>query len=242
MPYLIDSPEGWFRKRQKDLYSLTYRWPENTDELPEPEQKAIQEKNRRDCLQLTAWFDANLPTTERQQLGPSEYSGWVCGGPGSIAIDFDPAGLVAFKEAWGSNDSPWELEHESIAEWQQKLNNCQLLVSPRPAPENLHWWDTPTGFIFIAIPANGDSLSRYDAAWRLTQLRPDLSGALTEDYPYGTFYAAENNRPDTVLIEYGSCRCETWSGLEYEKNHQKIELLKAALGIAGQKISVCVSD
>jgi len=75
MPYLRDTPEGWFRKHRRDIHVLEYEISEDFEKLPSRRQEALRKQYRKDSQILDQWIKANLPSVELTTLGPLEYSG-----------------------------------------------------------------------------------------------------------------------------------------------------------------------
>lgn len=238
MPYRIDTPEGWFRTKQKDLYVLNYRADDEGDCLSDSEMEAINKKYKEDQKVLSEWFLVNLPTTNLEVLGPSEYSGWILGGPCNVVADFDELSLAKFCATWGKPDSLWQVELEPYAQWLTKVRSCQLLTLPLATQQRVRWWDTSVGIILMS-KANDDALlSRRDAWWWLQQLVPELEGAKLDDCPYGEYFPKEEDS-SYIVIDGGDPRIDTWDSREYEKDQNRINKLREALGIL-KKDSVCV--
>lgn len=230
MPRLIETPEGWFRTRQKDLYVLQYQ-VSNQHSLSEKATKALNKKYREDQKTLYAWFAENLPDTEVQVLGPSEYSGYFLGGPCSIVTDFDAPSLAIFRATWEKPDSPWQIEHQTYDQWLAKIRSCVLLTVPLATQQRVLWWDTPAGIILLSAAHDNSLLSRWDAWWVLPQLLPVFKDTNMDDFPCGQYFPAEDPRRSYVVIDYGDLHCDKWRGDDYQKDTVRIAKLRKALGI-----------
>lgn len=243
MPYLIDTPEGWFRTKQKDLYVLDYRVDGESDCLSDSEMDAINKKYRDDQEILSEWFLVNLPATPLEVLGPSEYSGYILGGPCIIVADFDEPSLAKFCATWEKADSMWRVELKPYAQWLEKVRSCKLLPMPLATQQRVRWWDTPIGVILMSEAHDGISLSRRDAWWLLQQLVPELQSAKLDDYPYGEYFPKDDKSPSYIVIDCGDPCIDTWDSSEYEKDQSKINKLRKALGILKEdSVRVVVSD
>lgn len=106
MPYIISTPEEWFRIQQRDLYVIQYRAPvkENEDDIDDDE-SPFKQVHKQAQIALNAWFNERLPNTPLTIIGASEYSGWLIGGPAYFTADFDLHGLSLFKSDWGDTSS-----------------------------------------------------------------------------------------------------------------------------------------
>lgn len=240
MPYLIETPECWFRTNQRDIYELSYDVPENFFDLSAKAQKRIQTQYRKESRKLTAWFESNLPEITLTILGPSEYSGYILGGPTMKVADFDEKGLEVFNAHW-RDKQPWKIIVHSFAEWAQRLSNVHLLSAPADPEKSCSWWDTPEGIVLLSADQNGKLLSRYDASWLLNQLRPNLAKAEEYAYPYGEYHA--NTDHPLLIIGYGSPRGPEWSGDKYIKDKRRLSQLREALGLtASHKVRQIVDD
>lgn len=244
MPQLIETPEGWFRTRQKDLYVLKYRVDDEFDWGSNKAVNALNKKYKKDQKILSKWFSVNLPETKLEIVGPSEYSGYIIGGPSSIVTDFNETSLAAFHAAWGNVDSPWQVELESYDKWLAQARSCYLLPAPLTSQQRVRWWDTPVGIILMSASHNGFNLSRWDAMWRLRQLVPELKDAGIDDYPYGQYVPKNERCLGFIWIDYGDALNNwAWEGNKYKKDPDRINKLRAALGIPkDEPIQVVVGD
>lgn len=243
MPYLIDTPEGWFRTKQKDLYVLDYRVGDESDFLSDSEMGTINKKYRDDQEILSEWFLVNLPATPLEVLGPSEYSGYILGGPCNIVADFDESSLATFCASWDKADSMWQVELKHYAQWLAQVQSCKLLPIPLATQQRVRWWHTPTGIILMSEAHDGILLSRRDAWWQLQQLVPELQSAKLDDFPYGEYYPKDDQSPGYIVIDYGDPRIDTWDSSEYKKDLSRINKLREALAISQEdSVRIVVGD
>lgn len=240
MPYLIDTPEGWFRKRRRDIHVLEYEIPEEFENLSSRQQEALRKQYRKDSQILERWIKANLPGVELTILGPSEYSGYIIGGPTMKVADFDAPARKVFEQHWIAGQ-PWRVRIEPYADWAKKMDSVRLLTSQANPDESCRWWDTPQGIILMSADQEGKLLSSYDAAWRLKQLRPELAGVKDSAYPYGEYIVQPVE--SILLIGYGSFDFSEWSGEDYKKDQRRLDKLRAALGLTrSHRVRVVVDD
>jgi hypothetical protein len=242
MPYRIETPECWFRTRQIDLYVLEYQVSEEHS-LALSDSEALNTEYREDQKILHAWFSENLPATELQIVGPSEYSGYITGGPCSITADFDEASLTTFRAAWEKPDSRWQIELQTYNQWLVRIRSCVLLPVPLATQQRVLWWDTPEGFILLSAVTDNSLLSRWDAWWLLPQLLPVFKNANMDDFPCGEYFPDEDPRHSYVVIDYGDVYGDKWRGDDYEKTMVQIAKLREALGIPTEDfVNVVVGD
>jgi len=244
MPYLIDTPEGWFRKHCCDIHVLEYEIPEDFEKLSSRQQEALRKQYRKDNQILERWIKANLPCVELTILGPSEYSGYIIGGPTMRGADFDAASREAFEQHWAAG-RPWRVRIEPYADWAKKIESVRLLDIPASPNESCRWWDTPQGIILMSTDLEGNLLSRYDAFWRLKQLRPELTSTDVFASPYGEYVVQPGNASEKLylVIGHGSYKIPEWSGENLKKNSRWLGKLRAALGLTrSHKASVVVDD
>lgn len=242
MPYRIETPEGWFRTRQKDLYVLEHQVSEKHS-LAISASEALNKEYREDKKIIYAWFSDNIPATALQVVGPSEYSGYILGGPCSIAADFDESSLAIFRAAWDKPDSRWQIEHQSYDQWLARIRTCVLLPVPLTKQQRVLWWDTPAGFILLSAAHGNSLLSRREACWLLPQLLPAFKDATIDDFPCGQYFPAEGQRQSYVVIDYGDVFGEKWRGDDYGKDMAGVNKLREALGIAANdSVNIVVGD
>lgn len=240
MPYLLNTPEGWFRTNQRDIHELAYDVPDNFWDLSAKEQNRIKRQYREDSKKLTKWFKENLPDVELTILGPSEYSGYILGGPTMKVADFDEAGRKAFEAHWAPKQ-PWQILVHSYADWAKGIASVRLLELPANPDEPCRWWDTPEGIVLMSADHTGKLLSQYDANWLLKQFHPELAKVEEYAYPYGEYLISTNEL--LLIIGYGSYKVPEWSGDRYQKNRRRLSKLRAALGLTRRhKVRVILDD
>lgn len=244
MPYLIDTPEGWFRKYHCDIHVLEYEIPEEFEKLTSRQQEALRKQYHKDSQLLDQWVKKKLPDVELQILGPSEYSGYILGGPSIKVAKFDPVSRNTFEQHWLPG-CPWRIRIEPYADWAKKIESCQLLDTPSSPDKNCSWWDTPHGIILMSADQDGKLLSSYDAEWRLKQLRPEIANMGEFAYPYGQYMVQPKKDSEAryIVIGYGNYKVPEWSGDSYKKNRRRLGKLRAALGLPGShKVSIVIDD
>lgn len=228
MPQLINTPEDWFRNQMRDLYLIRLA----------QEEKYSKKKYIAEQKKLHTWFAEHLPHIHLSIVGPSEYSGWIEGGPRYLAADFDLTGLATFTAAWGE-ETFWRIEKWSFADWCKRVEAVGLLASPVGSLQKVRWWDTPRGILMLNANTKGNFLgglssetilSLQDGWWRLQQLFPEFSEHKADAFPCGFYWPAENTaRSSLMIIEY--VFCGGWDSDNYAKDVQKIRRLKNTIGI-----------
>lgn len=230
MPYLIGTPEGWFRINQRDLHLIR-----PTKEIGSREEWLSAKE------ELYAWFADHLPAVPLGIVGPSEYSGWIEGGPAYITADLDSSGIAALNAAW-KDGSSWKIETWLFDDWLKYIEAANLLSSPVPETQKwVRWWDTPKGILmlnattmgpFVDVEQGENILSLRDGWWRMQQLFPEFSGLKADAYPCGHFWRLEDVKaPALLVIRCAYTELHGWESHEYENDAGKIRKLKETIGI-----------
>lgn len=233
MPVIIDSPEAWFRTQQRDLHVIDYRKKPDFYDLDDRDKirlRIVQDKNL-----LKDWFKTHLPTIALSVIGPSEYSGWIEGGPRYLTADFDSAGLSLFEASWDEN-SLWKIEVWPFSGWKRRLDSARLLTAPLTVMEKLRWWDTPQGMLLVSAYTDEPGycenglLSLEDGWWKLQQIYPEFSGLPANTFPCGTFWPERyKGAPPFVFVEF--VWDQTWDSEDYIAHQDNGQRLKKALGV-----------
>lgn len=234
MPYLISTPEDWFRTQQRDLYVIQYRQKEEIEgEDGNIDESAFEQAQK----ELNTWFDELLPHTPLRIIGPSEYSGWIEGGPRYFTADFDQHGIALFQSAWDEN-SAWYIEVWPISDWRKRIDATQLLSSPVEKLQKIRWWDTPQGILLLSAYNTSDFgycengfLSLEDGWWKLQQLLPKLSKHQAKTFPCGKFWPFimdDKSRTD-IFVEF--VWDQAWDSKDYINNAENLQRLAKAIGI-----------
>lgn len=118
MPSLIRSPEEILCTTHADLFFIRFKngaqaHPAGRD----PDGQA----------ELFAWLGEHFPHVTPELIGPSEYSGWICGGiTGDVYLNWTEADVVTFSAAWedangDSIDPRFQCYHYPFTEYQRRL-------------------------------------------------------------------------------------------------------------------------
>ena len=233
MPYLLETPEKWFRTRHRDIHELVYDAPEDLWNRSKHKRDFYQRQFRKDTKKLLWWLKKFLPDVHTQIMGPSEYSGYILGGPMMLVVDFDAESRQRFETLW-TGRQPWRIEVHAHAEWATKVASVRISDAPGLPDEPCLWWDTPSGFILMSAYDSQRLLSFYDAEWLLMQKRPDIGLVEKECFPRGMFFPADHVRPcpAEIWVGYGPVMREgAWKGRDYIANESRVSALKLALGL-----------
>jgi hypothetical protein len=95
MPIILKTPEAWLREHQRDLYYFEF-----SADLDDVDSREQQEAALRELLAI------NFPTTPLELLGPPENSGWLIGGPATLAVDFSLEDVRVFSELCSGQQKP----------------------------------------------------------------------------------------------------------------------------------------
>lgn len=245
MPYLLDTPEGWFRTRHCDLHELVYDVPEDLWKRSKRKRDFYQRQYREDSKKLRWWLKKFLPHVEHLTLGSSEYSGYILGGPTMRVVDFDAESRQRFEALWAGRQ-PWRIEVHAYAEWAAKIASVRISDAPGVPDAPCLWWDTPSGFVLMSAYDSKRLLSFYDAEWLLRQQRPDIGLVEDECFPRGRFLPPGQTSGNHALIiaGYGPVTRENaWLGRKYIADKSRVRALKQALGLKdGQKVRIDYDD
>lgn len=243
MPMLIDSPESWFRREQRDLYFLSHSERRKAHELKPRALAALKKRYPSQVQAIESWLKIHLPAHRLMTIGPSEYSGWIMGGPSELALDLDAESVAKFMAAWVGYRSPWTLRTQHFSEWNERIMETTVVDPPLPQPRYLRWWDTPEGFLFLTGRDAERQISFGDADWRIRKLHGERFGERIQPFPCGEFYPGDDRYGPTIVIEWGDYREDSWRGTEYEENETRLLALRQALGLnPTQRVRVAVGD
>lgn len=233
MPVILDSPEAWFRTQQRDLYVIDYRKEPDFNDLDDEEDTRL--RIAQDQKPLKDWFKTHLPNTALSVIGPSEYSGWIEGGPCYLTADFDSAALSLFEASWDEN-SLWKIEVSLFSGWKQRIDSTRLLIAPLTEMKKLRWWDTPQGMLLVSTYTDDPGycedgfLSLEDGWWKVQQAYPEYSGLSANTFPCGTFWPVRyKGHPPFVFVEF--FWDQSWNSRDYVADPDNVSRLKHALGM-----------
>ncbi len=127
MPMLLSTPEHWFRTKACDIYE--FRPGEDQSALPD---------------ELKTWLAMTMPERQLQTLGPSEHSGWICGGPTMSVLAMNAAEVNMFQERWEdaagkSVDPRWQCYQWPFSSWREKFEKIAV-GKGRPALDVQYRW------------------------------------------------------------------------------------------------------
>lgn len=250
MPYLISTPENWFRTQKRDLHLICAR---NTQGRFSKRKYAEAQKL------LHAWFSDNLPHTSINIVGPSEYSGWIEGGPNYLTADLGKSDIAIFNTSWG-NDSFWKIETWPFLDWRMRVESTNPLPSPAlgflktfsncgDVLQQVLWWDTPRGILlldayscgtFVGLESGEQPLGLKDGWWRIQQLFPEFYDDKAETFPSG-YYRIWKTGQSVLMVEW--VFLADWDSEEYANNAHNIQHLMDAIGISeSPSLEIIVGD
>ena len=92
MPRLLRSPETILRSTGQAIYFVRFADGDKAVRAGRPPNGEAD---------LRAWLTAHLPHVTPEPIGPSEFSGWVCGGfSGDLYLNWTANDVAAFAAAW----------------------------------------------------------------------------------------------------------------------------------------------
>ncbi|MFZ2854347.1 MAG: hypothetical protein WAZ34_09590 [Rhodocyclaceae bacterium] len=118
MPRLIRSPEEILRTTGRDIFFIKFSAGAKA-------YKAGRDPDGH--TELVNWFAKHLPHVTPELIGPSEFSGWICGGiSGDLYLNWTKADIATFSAAWenedgDSLDSRFQCYHYPIAEFERRV-------------------------------------------------------------------------------------------------------------------------
>ena len=150
MPYLLQSPEDAYRQTRGQF--LQFEVP-NPPYGPKAEQiyKAAAKRANERLKLWEEWLSQHAPECSMQTLGPSEYSGYIEGGPSTVAL-FGPASAHAlFASEWltangACKDGLLDPVESGFIAWEARMAAHSVKPAPLPGPCSARWFDTPHGF------------------------------------------------------------------------------------------------
>lgn len=227
MPMLIETPEDYFRGHQGDFFEFAYRGPQNKKAF-------VKHRGERN-----AWLKKLLPKRPLIHLGPSEYSGWICGGPTLSATPADESIRQAFLERWTFPSSPWELVEHRYADWHASLTSCNVLESPLHPARCVRYWQLPEGPLLLGQNNAGHHLSRRDAQWWFSHDMPGHRADQRTGIVSGEYYV-EQLGDEGKACHVASIDWEEFNELDVAKqletNPEFIAWLRKTLSIPDEDI------
>jgi hypothetical protein len=195
MPQRISTPEEWFRTQACDFFAIGLA--KGVKEVP---------------AELKEWFKQHLPHRSLTPIGPSEHSGWICGGPVMYQVAMDENDLKAFCERWEdrsgkSLDPRWQCYQCCYWDWLVKFDRIQTMAGVPPAGTTCRWLLCNAGVFWLTgsyTKEDGDySELCFDDWWIIRQRFPDLSIGADEVFLMGyTIFRNPDALPLVAVEEY----------------------------------------
>lgn len=228
MPRIISTPEEWFRTNKRDLHLIRFIRAHRRTKIKPRQFKKLHS-------QLRSWLATKLPEVPVKVIGPSEYSGWLFGGPGYLVADFGVSDIELFYSVWRHKEF-WKIESWSYSEWRKRVESAALLQMPiTTTPSLVRWWDTPQGIIlldaattgaFIDVAPGTRVLSRRDSWWRLQQLVPEYESMDINTFPNGYYLKSQDKKFGSLLVVESFVLDGTWNSCEYSEDARKMQKIK----------------
>jgi hypothetical protein len=210
MPAVIGTPEQWFRTQGCDFFEIS--------PIDDSEENFIfgdiPDRRRVEILaEAEEWFKQHLPHRSITILGPSEYSGFICGGPRMRVVALDENDLKLF----GKFDARWVCYQWRYQDWLDRFDNIQTTPGIPPAGTSCRWFLCKAGLFWIK---DGDypGEPRFDDWWLIRRRYPDLLIKKNEVFLMGNIFFDSPNKPPSVVFE------------RYKEEHGDIHYAFTSLG------------
>lgn len=228
MPMLLSTPERWFRTHQCDFFE--FRPSESNEDLP---------------IELTEWFAGNLPNRPLKRLGPSEYSGFICGGASMLVLAMNDDEVQMFSRRWEdasgkSIDPRWQCFQWPYLNWRTKLDGVEVFKGPVSAGTNCRWLLCEVGLDWLRgqyssenIPSNaypGDPT--FDDWWIVCQHFPEVRDATQTPFIMGVVFTNTDAGCSVIFESYQRKENDVAYGIIFSKDEQSVAAQKVSEALA----------
>lgn len=249
MPQIISTPEAWFREKQTSFYQIDFDI--GYDEYSQLGDEGWKRLIKAEKSSLEAWLVEFMPNVEWVVLGPSEYSGWIMGGPALKSAVLHDEQVNLFQSGW-SKHPYWRLVERRFEDWRSNMDRYVLWDGESVLGERTGWADVP-GYGLVALVPTGegsieeysDFLSSEDMLFRISELLGTPMDQLIDSAPNGTFY---NGDKHTIVMNYPrhdhrfSDDELYWDATKYAADEEKISALLLFLRIDVPRSQLTVHD
>jgi hypothetical protein len=191
---IVSTPEEWFRSKGTDFFEL--RPTEDGAQLPQ---------------ELLDWVAAALPGRSVQRLGPSEYSGYISGGPSMEVLELNAQELAAFCARWEDADAKcidprWQCYQWPRQDWLDKLARVEVFEGLPPPGTVCRWFLCDVGACWFRGSYFGKGRKNFEGEpgrddwWLVRQRLPHLKIAEGEFFAMG-FNAIGHDEKRIVVYE-----------------------------------------
>ena len=207
MPIILSSPEAWFRTKGCDFYEFRSTDFDDADAF-------FRQPKKLPSL-LTDWLASTFPDRSLQRLGPSEHSGFICGGPRLEVIKMSPEEVSLYSAQWEDatgkcNDARWQCYQWPYEMWLEKFEHINVALGRPPEGTAYRWLLCNAGLFTItgSYTAEGSKnqscpdLPCFDDWWWMRQQFP--GHAITDDEVFfmGCDFGDRNDDSHVVFESY----------------------------------------
>jgi len=114
MPHLISTPEAWFREKKTSFFQIDFDI--SYDEYSNLGDEGWKRLIKAEKSSLESWLEKFMSNVEWVVLGPSEYSGWIEGGPALKSAVLNDKQVHLFKSQWDKHPY-WRLVERRFEDW-----------------------------------------------------------------------------------------------------------------------------
>ncbi|BET26510.1 hypothetical protein EV673_0378 [Limnobacter thiooxidans] len=249
MPHIISTPEAWFREKQTSFFQIDFDI--SYDEYSQLGDDGWKRLIKAEKLSLEAWLAKFMPHVDWVVLGPSEYSGWIEGGPALKSAVLHDKQVHLFQSGW-SKHPYWRLVEKRFEDWRSNMDRYVLWNGKSALGERTCWADTPGHGLVALLPTGEDSIKGYsnflsseDMLFRISELLGTPMEQLRDSAPNGIFY---NGDKHTIVMNYPrhdhrfSEDEQYWDATKYVADEEKISALMQFLRIDVPRSELTVYD
>ena len=206
MPMIISTPEAWFRTKGCDFFEFR---PTEVDA------GFFSQRAKKLPSLLTDWLSATFAHRRLQRLGPSEYSGYICGGPSMDVIEMSPEEVDIYSAQWEDatgkcNDDRWQCYQLPYEVWLEKFSRIEVSLGRPPEGTPCRWLLCNAGLFTITGSYTAEGVQNNscpgqpcaDDWWLMRQRFPGYVIADDEVFFMGCIFAGQDDEPRVIFESY----------------------------------------
>jgi hypothetical protein len=179
------SPEKFFREYGQDLIAIDFvdfKFNEVISGYAD-DQPTIEAL----CESMLQWLDQFCPNSPYFVLTPSEYSGYLMGGPMMLSCIFTGDDQLKLTQQWRKDSKPlrYEIRSFSHSEWLAMLKATSCSQGDETPALPCRWWLINETLYAVGQNCNGHVLSIDDAEYRIRDEFPALKTLDLSHFPSG---------------------------------------------------------